>query len=46
MRKRKKLDLLAVPEDALEEASETTPLASSRWSGEEGERLPHQLAMF
>ena len=45
-RKRKKLDLLAVPEDEPETVSDVRPLAPKRRQTEADEHVPQQLAMF
>jgi len=44
--KRKKLDLLAVPEDKPETVSDVRPLAPKRRQTETDEHVPQQLAMF
>ena len=45
-RKRKKLNLLAVPEDEPETVSDVRPLASKRRQTQTDEHVPQQLAMF
>ena len=45
-RKRKKLDLLAVPDDEPETVSDVRPLAPKRRQPEADEHVPQQLAMF
>lgn len=45
-RKRKKLDLLAVPDDEPETVSDVRPLAPKRRQTEADEHVPQQLAMF
>jgi hypothetical protein len=45
-RNRKKLDLLAVPDDEPETVSDVRPLAPKRRQTEVDEHVPQQLAMF